>query len=165
MRLVTLVRHAKSSWDYPELSDFERPLNERGRRDAPRMAARVPDTLGLPDRLVTSPALRAITTARYFLDVLQLPEERLVVQPQIYEASDETLLALVRRFDDGDTHVMMFGHNPGFTELAHALAPCPFDDLPTCAIVQIEFAARRWSDIGERGGRVRHYFYPKQFKD
>ena len=165
MRLLTLVRHAKSSWDYPELSDFERPLNDRGRRDAPRMAEHVQPLLGRPDRLVASPASRAITTARHFADVLRIDERCLSVQPQIYEATEETLLALVRRLDDRDLHVMWFGHNPGFTDLAHALARCPFDDLPTCGVVQIELPVKVWQDVSEQCGRVRHHCFPKQLRD
>ena len=165
MRLLSLVRHAKSSWDYPELSDFERPLNDRGRRDAPRMAEHVLPLMGLPDRLISSPASRAITTARHFADVMQIDERRLSVQPQIYEASEETLLELVRRLDDRDSHVMLFGHNPGFTELAHALARCPFDDLPTCAVVQIELPVKVWHDVSEQCGRVLHHRFPKQLRD
>lgn len=165
MRLLTLIRHAKSSWDHPELSDFERPLNERGRRDAPRMAALIGKSLGRPDRLVTSPALRAITTARVFAATLGIDEYALQVQPRIYEATDATLLKLVCGLDDGDRHVMMFGHNPGFSELAHRLARCAFDDMPTCAVVQIELAVKVWQDTHAGCGNLRHYLYPKQVKD
>ncbi|TJY62153.1 hypothetical protein E4T66_07960 [Sinimarinibacterium sp. CAU 1509] len=164
MRLLTLVRHAKSSWNYPELSDFERPLNDRGRRDAPRMAAHVSSLIGRPDRMVSSPAVRALTTARLFADALGVDPAAVSIQPRIYEASADTLLTLVQLLDDADTHVMLFGHNPGFTELAHALAHCSFDDMPTCAVVQLGFDANCWSDVTERSGVERHYAYPKQFK-
>ena len=164
MRLLTLVRHAKSSWDYPELTDFERPLNERGRRDAPRMAAYVARLIGRPDRIVTSPALRALSTARIFAEVLGVAEHELTIQPRIYEASVGTLLMQVQLLDDADHHVMLFGHNPGFTDLAHALARCSFDDMPTCAVVQLGFDVKCWSDVNERSGSERHYAYPKQFK-
>lgn len=165
MRLLTLVRHAKSSWDDPSLSDFERPLNERGRRDAPLMADQVARLIGKPDRIVTSPALRAITTARTFAISLNIDTDALNVQPRIYEASLATLLTLTGRLDDDDRHVMMFGHNPGFSELAHHLARCEFDDLPTCGVVQIELAIEHWATVDERSGRVRHYLSPKQRRD
>lgn len=165
MRLLSLVRHARSSWDHPELSDFERPLDARGRHDAPQMAERARVLLGVPDRLVSSPAARAIATARAFAEAMQLPEARLSLQPQIYEASDDRLLGLVRGLDDGDTHVMLFGHNPGFTDLAHRLAPCPFDDLPACAVVQIALEVRNWRDVADGGGRLRHYLQPQPSGD
>lgn len=165
MHLLTLVRHAKSSWDNPELSDFERPLNERGRRDAPRMAAWARQALGVPDRIVSSPALRAITTARLFADTLGIDSHQLLIQPRVYEAALPTLLRLVRGFDDEARHVMLFGHNPGLSELAHALARCPFDDLPTCAVVQIALPVDHWAQLAEHDGTLRDYQFPKRLRD
>lgn len=161
MRLLTLVRHAKSSWADADLSDFERPLNERGRRDAPRMAAYLRDRLGVPDRLVSSPACRAISTARVFAQTFGIADDAIVIEARIYEASPATLLRLVSGLDDRDRHVMLFGHNPGFSELAQALAHCPFDQLPTCAAVQIELPDDNWRDAGTRPGRVQLFAYPK----
>lgn len=163
MRLLTLVRHAKSSWEYPELSDFERPLNERGRRDAPLMADKVRKYPPLPDRLVSSPALRAVTTAHVFADTLGIKREDIVLLPKIYEASASTLMKLVRGMDDGDRHVMMFGHNPGFTELCHLLAACSFEEMPTCAIARFELEVKIWEDVGEDCGKLARYGYPKMF--
>jgi phosphohistidine phosphatase len=165
MLLLTLVRHAKSSWDNPALGDFDRPLNERGERDAPRMAVHVRRTLGVPDRILSSPAIRALSTARVFADALGQRAVAIDLRPRIYEASSDSLLSLVQNLDDADRHVMLFGHNPGFTDLAHRLARCSFDDMPTCAVVQIGFDVKAWSDADERGGTLRFYAYPKQFRD
>ena len=165
MRLLTLVRHAKSSWDHPELSDFDRPLNDRGRRDAPRMATHAKGALGRPDRLISSPAVRALTTAQVFAGVLGIAESDIVIEPRIYEAAPERLLMLLQWLDDDDRHVMLFGHNPGFSELAHLLARCSFDDLPTCAVVQLGFASKLWSEVGERSGVQRFYAFPKQLRE
>ncbi|MEQ1437745.1 histidine phosphatase family protein [Fontimonas sp. SYSU GA230001] len=164
MRLLTLVRHAKSSWDFPALDDFDRPLNERGQRDAPRMAELVKRAVGVPDRLVSSPATRAITTARIFAEAFGIAAGDIQERARIYDASPETLLDLVRLLDDRDRHVMLFGHNPGLTELAHRLARCSFDDLPTCAVVQIGFGAASWGDVDERAGTQRFYACPRQFR-
>lgn len=165
MLLLTLVRHAKSSWDDPALDDFQRPLNTRGERDAPRMAVHVRRALGSPDRIVSSPAVRALSTARIFAETLGVPAAHFDQRPRIYEASAEALLALVQMLDDNDRHVMLFGHNPGFTDLAHRLARCSFDDMPTCAVVQVGFDVKAWSDADERGGTQRFYAFPKQFRD
>ncbi|SFF33710.1 phosphohistidine phosphatase [Fontimonas thermophila] len=165
MRLLTLVRHAKSSWDDPTCVDFARPLNERGRRDAPRMATHVLRALGRPDRLISSPALRALTTAQIFAETFSIPQHAIVCEPRIYEAAPETLLGLVQWLDDADRHVMLFGHNPGLSELAHLLARCSFDDLPTCGVVQIGFDSTRWCDIDERAGTQRFYAFPKQLRE
>ena len=162
MRLLTLVRHAKSSWDYPELSDFERPLNERGRRDAPVMATRTAKIAPLPERLVSSPALRAITTARSFAATLGMDSDEISVPPKIYDASLATLMRIVRELDDGDRHVMMFGHNPGFSRLAHELARCSFNEMPTCAVARIELEIKTWADACPGCGTLSRYSFPKQ---
>lgn len=163
MRLLTLVRHAKSSWDYPELSDFERPLNERGRNDAPLMAEKVRKYPPKPDRLISSPALRAITTAHRFAEALGIGHQDIVIQPKIYEASPATLLRILQSLDDGDRHVMLFGHNPGFSDLAHMLARCDFEDLPTCGVARFELAIKSWTDACEDCGKLVRFGYPKMF--
>lgn len=162
IRRITLVRHAKSSWDYAELSDFERPLNARGRRDAPAMARRLAGELERPLRLVASPALRAITTAHAFADELGLPHTAIRVEPRIYEATRGSLLGIAQELDDADTHVLLFGHNPGFTELAQLLAPGPFGELPTCAVVTLGFALQHWRELHPHSGTVLRYEFPKK---
>lgn len=143
------------------MSDFERPLNERGLRDLPGMAQRAARRLPRPDRLVSSPALRAATTARGFADTLGVAERDIVFEPRIYDAECDALLALVQGLNDADRHVMMFGHNPGFSELAMSLAPCPFAEMPTCALVLLELKVEHWSETGLQCGRLREYLHPK----
>jgi phosphohistidine phosphatase len=162
IRRLTLIRHAKSSWDYAELSDFERPLNARGRRDAPATARRLAPELERPLRLVSSPALRAITTAHAFAAELGLPHTAIRIDPRIYEATRGTLFSIAQELDDADTHVLMFGHNPGFTELAQLLAPCPFSEMPTCAVATIAFDARHWRELQPHSGTVLRYEIPKK---
>lgn len=161
MRLLTVVRHAKSSWDDSKLSDFERPLNERGRRDAPAMARRLLKVPPRPDLLISSPATRALTTARIFADEAGIKTQDLAIDAKIYDASVDTLLKVVRGLDDGARHVVLFGHNPGMTELAHLLADCPFDEMPTCSAARVEFAAKSWHDIAPHDGKLVHYMFPK----
>lgn len=162
MRFLTLVRHAKSSWDYQELSDFERPLNPRGRRDAPVMAARARKLLGRPDQLVSSPASRALSTAQIFAQTLEIGEVEISIQPRLYEADVGTLFTLLRGLDDARGHVMLFGHNPGLSHLALELARCSFDLLPTCAIAHFRLAAPSWSTVTADCGKLLLYTYPKQ---
>ena len=160
MPLLTLVRHAKSAWDYPELTDFERPLNERGRRDAPRMALRAQ---GLPKltRIVSSPANRALATARVFAEHLGIDFDAIRIEPKLYEASRKTLLDVVTGIDGNPGHVMLFGHNPGFSELAHTLGHCPFDEMPTCAIVHFKLDVKHWKEMGPGSGTLVKYLFPK----
>lgn len=161
MRILTLVRHAKSSRDYPELSDFERPLNDRGRKDAPAMGARLRKAGLKPDHMVSSPALRAITTARLFAESLGIPLEDIELNPHIYEASSRTLLHIVRSLDDAQEEVMLFGHNPGLSHFARQLAECPFDEMATSSAVRIQFPAKAWSLIRPGSGKVLRYDAPK----
>lgn len=162
MPILTLVRHAKSSWDYPELSDFERPLNGRGRKDAPAMAARLRKAGIKPDQLVSSPATRAVTTARLFAKELNLSFDDTQLNPHIYEASAWTLLHIVRGFPDLDEDVMMFGHNPGISDFARQLADCPFDEMPTCGVVRIALEVKGWAQVREGCGKVLRYDYPRK---
>jgi phosphohistidine phosphatase len=162
IRRLTLVRHAKSSWDYAELSDFERPLNARGRRDAPGMAKRLAAELERPLRLVSSPALRAITTAHAFAEALGLAHTAIRVEPRIYEATRGTLFSLVQELDDADHHVILFGHNPGFSELAQLLAPCSFSEMPTCATATLGFELKRWRELQPHAGTLLRYEFPKK---
>ena len=160
MRILTLVRHAKSSWDYPELSDFERPLNSRGRKDAPALATKLRKAGVKPDRLISSPATRAITTARLFAEELNISFDDIVLNPHIYEASAWTLMHMVRSLLDLDDDVMLFGHNPGISHFARQLADCPFDEMPTCASVRIELAVKSWARIKPGAGKVLRYDFP-----
>ncbi|TXI07874.1 MAG: histidine phosphatase family protein [Rhizobium sp.] len=161
MRTLTIIRHAKSSWEQEGLHDFERPLNDRGRRDAPVMAARLRQFGAIPDLLVSSPALRAITTARIFADGLDISTESIQLQAKIYEASVGTLLQIVRELDDRYAHVALFGHNPGLSNLARKLAHCDFDELPTCGMVQISLPANHWRDVSANSGQLLYSSWPK----
>src|SRR3546814_8305286 len=95
-------------------------------------------------------------------DVCSSDLEQIVIQPRIYEASLSTLMRLLRGFDNDDFHIMLFGHNPGLSELACSLAHCPFDDLPTCAVVQLAFAAKEWQALDTDSGELLRYLFPKQ---
>ena len=163
---LTLVRHAKSDWGDGTLSDFERPLSARGLRDAPEMAERWRQRYTPPQLIVSSPARRALTTARIFADVLGLDTARIVEEARIYEAALATLLTVVRELPADCANVVLFGHNPGFSELQHALArdaggvlPA---DVPTCAVTRLALDGANWSAVAADGGRVVDYDYPKR---
>jgi phosphohistidine phosphatase len=161
MRILTIIRHAKSSWEQEGLHDFERPLNERGRRDAPVMAARLKRAAARPELLVSSPALRAISTARIFAEGLGITTEAIQLQAKIYEASVSTLLEIIRGLDDRYTHTALFGHNPGLSDLSRKLAHCDFDELPTCGMVQISLPVEHWRDVSANSGQLLYSSWPK----
>lgn len=165
MKTLILVRHAKSSRDDAGISDFERPLNERGRRDAPMMAQRLQRAGLKPGVLISSPALRAITTAHAFADVHGVAHEKISVQPRLYDASANDILRVLQAADDRAAEAWLFGHNPGISELAHRLAECAFDDMPTCACARIELKVKLWSELTPGCGRLTLFSYPKQAND
>lgn len=165
MRHLSLIRHAKSSWDDPSLSDFERPLNDRGRRDAPVMARRAALLAGRPHRWVSSPAVRAWATARAFAETLGVPMDLIEPSAAIYDAHRSVLIDLVRQLDDAHTTVWLFGHNPGLSELGLWLCRQAPQDMPTCAVAQYSLAIPSWSALTEHSARLRCYLYPKQHLD
>ncbi|MGF1642774.1 MAG: histidine phosphatase family protein [Thiotrichales bacterium] len=164
MLLLTLIRHAKSSWDNPLLRDFDRTLNPRGQADAPLMGAVLRDAQVKFDRIISSPALRAISTAEIIASVLGYPLNHIQREPRIYDASVNTLLEIVTQLDPQARSVALFGHNPGFSELANRLAHEPVGELPTCAIVRLGFDAPSWSAIIKGSGRLIAFDYPKKVK-
>ncbi len=161
MKTLTIIRHAKSSWEQEDLHDFERPLNERGRRDAPVMATRLKQAAATPELLVSSPALRAITTARVFAEGLGISTDAIQLQARIYEASANTLLQIIRGFDDHHGHIALFGHNPGLSDLVRKLVQRDFRELPTCGMVQISLSAERWRDVSADTGQLLYSSWPK----
>lgn len=136
-RLI-LIRHAKSSWKDASLSDFERPLNARGLRDAPRRGEQLKQTMPPPDRLISSPAVRALSTARLIAQTWGYPEQAIVTEPGLYDASLETLLDIVEGLDPAWNSVALVGHNPGITELYKHLSGSGIDKLRTSAAVVVE---------------------------
>lgn len=148
MKTLFLVRHAKSSRDDPMLADRERPLDDRGRHDAPGMGHRLAKRDAKPDAIFSSPARRALTTARLIAKELGFDRDRIVVDERLYATSADELLAVVRSLDDRLGRVMLFGHNPELTDLAHRLS-ATIANLPTCAVVEFGFDTPSWSKVGE----------------
>lgn len=161
-RTLYLVRHAKSSWDDPSLDDFERPLNERGKRDAPRMAKRMKERDIVPDLLYSSPATRAIKTCKEFAKVLGIKTSAVNTDDQLYHASEETLLSRVHGLKDQLDTVMLFGHNPGLTDFANLLTGEQILNIPTAGVVGIRFKADRWRDVRAGTGKLLFFDFPKK---
>ena len=161
MKRLYLIRHAKSSWNHPGLSDFERPLNKRGLRDAPVMGERLAKkTIGL-DLMVSSPAVRAITTARMLAEKLGYPESEIAENEAIYGAHWSGLMEVVQNLKDESETVMLLGHNPGFTMLAEYLTDTQVDNMPTCSVFGADFDVASWGDVSRGKGSLVHYDFPK----
>lgn len=148
MKTLYLLRHAKSSWDDSSLTDRERPLEPRGERDAEKMSKRWSHVNKKPDLIVSSPAARAVATAKIFAAASGYEIKRVKVDDRLYGADAGTLVTVVESLDDKLERVMLVGHNPGFAELA-----CHFDDkisrMPTCALAELRFDAKSWAGIGQ----------------
>lgn len=165
MKRLYLVRHAKSSWNHPELTDFERSLNKRGQRDAPEMGERLASKEVSLDLMVSSTATRAITTAGIIAQKIGYPVARIVEEEAIYAAQWAGLMAVVQDLPDKSDTVMLVGHNPGFTELAEYLTDAQIDNMPTCAVICAEFDLRSWRDVSKGGGEMVFFDYPKNSQD
>lgn len=147
MKTLYLVRHAKSSRDDPTLNDRDRPLNARGLDDASAMGKRLAKQRVKPDLIVSSPALRALTTAQQIAAEIGYPRKHILVDDQLYAARVADLLATIHDTDQKIGHLMLFGHNPEFSELASRLAGRPVD-MATCAMAEFDYDSRSWSDVG-----------------
>ncbi len=155
-----IVRHAKSDWGF-DVKDFDRPLNSRGFKDAPKMARLLADYAIKPQRLISSPAKRAITTAQIFAEHLAIPVNEIKLEPEMYEALSTTLLQLICELDNGIDSVAFFGHNPSLTLLVNHLADEHIYSLTTCGIVHIRFdGVTDWSSISGGMGTAAWFAEP-----
>jgi phosphohistidine phosphatase len=163
MKTLYIIRHAKSSWNYPGLSDFERPLNERGKRDAPRMGKRLKEKGVRPDLFLSSPAKRAFSTAKRIANVLGYEKEHIKTDKKLYHADDETMLEVIHGLKNKYNEVMVFGHNPGLTDFVNALMDTehPIDNIPTSGVVCFQFQTDAWATITWGTGHLLFFDYPK----
>jgi phosphohistidine phosphatase len=162
LKTLHLLRHAKSDWDNPGLADDERPLNARGKRDSKRLAQHLQKHPIQVDMVFCSPARRAKQTLKPIQPVLGV---KVTEEPDLYGASSEELLKLVRR-TPGKLHaILLIGHNPGFEELARGLVPpeqAP-EGLPTCTLATITFDAADWKAVGPGKGTLAALLTPAAF--
>ena len=160
-RTLTLLRHAKSSWADPGLRDFDRPLNARGKRDAPEMGRRLKGRGLRPSLILTSPAARALATARAVAEALGYPDEFIEHEPGLYHASPDAILAIVARQDETHRHLLVCGHNPGMTELASRLVGTDIGNMPTAAVLSVAGDADDWAAFPYCALDLAGFDYPK----
>jgi phosphohistidine phosphatase len=165
MKTVFFIRHAKSSWKDPDLRDIERPLNKRGLRDAPFMAKLLVGKSGKPDAIISSPAVRAITTARFFATEAEIGNSDIVVENDLYEAFPGDVFEILQRQPEAWNSLWLFGHNPTFTTLANSFSGDYLQNVPTCGIVEIRTEIEKWADLAPGRGERVNFYYPKQYFD
>ena len=164
MKHLTIVRHAKSSWKDASLDDAERPLNQRGLRDAPRVGRYLDAHGGAPDLLASSPAVRAHTTARLLARALGYRDDRIQVVDALYLASASALADFVAGLDDDLGAVLLVGHNPGVSDFVERATGDPID-LPTCAVASLWFPVAHWAATLHHRARLAALVTPKTLPD
>ena len=165
MKTLILVRHAKSSWSHGDLSDFDRPLNERGKKDAPEMAKRLQERSLRIDHLVSSPAKRAKKTAKYFAEELGLKKDDIELVDELYGATPQAFATAIATINDAFKAVALFSHNPGITEFAQSLTGTRIDDMPTCAMFGVQASVDEWTGFADAEKTFLFFDYPKLDQD
>ncbi len=164
MKTIFIIRHAKSSWAEMGAKDFDRVLDKRGLNDAPLMAKILKEAGIQPDLIVSSPAMRARTTAVYFAQEFRMDAEQIDFQSDIYEAMETDILHVVQNLPDSADVVLLFGHNPSLTYFTNSFNQNPIENLPTCGIVRIALNVDDWSKFSDKTARVTGLWFPKMYK-
>jgi len=163
-KVLYIARHAKSSWKDASLRDFDRPLNKRGKRDAPKIGEVLKENGVQPGLIISSPARRAFKTARIYAKKLDYSKKDIITNENIYEASVTDLLEIISGQHDTIQSLMIVGHNPTFTALANYLTDEYIDNVPTGGVVAVSFPFDSWKQVDESTGKVLFYEYPKKYK-
>lgn len=164
MKKLFLIRHAKSSWSNPHLADIDRPLNKRGKRDAPFMAGRLL-AMGIePDLIYTSPAKRARKTAKHIARGVGYPVEKIVRKGDIYTSGINNLLGVIRGAPGEVETLFVVGHNYVLTDLAEFLTAEVLVNVPTAGIVAMSFSCDLWQDVSGGQGELDFFDYPKKHR-
>ena len=161
MKHLTLIRHAKSSWEY-NLDDFYRPLKETSIDDIALVCKNLKNNFLYPDAVFSSPAKRALTTCNLFLEHLKINKNLLKTNQDLYDFGGDKVLHFIKQINNDIDNVILFGHNHAFTELSNKLSNLKIDNLPTSGVVVIKFDIEDWNDVGN--GKVLQVLYPRLFK-
>ena len=162
MKTLYLARHAKSYWKDQSIPDIDRPLNSRGKRDAPFMGEVLNDKKIMLDLIISSPAKRTKKTAIEIASKIGYPEKKIQFNEDLYEASSNTIIKLIKKIGEKYDSVMIFGHNPGLTMLNNHLSNHYIDNIPTCGIVALQLD-KKWSDLDKNSCKFLFFEYPKLY--
>jgi phosphohistidine phosphatase len=161
VKQLILIRHAKSDWANAGLDDFDRPLNDRGKRDAPLMVQRLIDKKVKIDAFIASPAKRAAKTAKIFVDGYGRDKDDLLFKEELYLAAPATFFSVIEKIDDAYNSVAIFSHNNGLTDFANLLTDARIDNIPTCGIFAVTIDSDSWSDFRTAKKEFWFFDYPK----
>lgn len=163
MKTVCFIRHAKSSWADLSLADIDRPLNKRGKRDAPFMSKLLRGKQVKADAIISSPANRAFTTATHFAEAMDIKKKDIIIKKGIYEAYADDVLNIIQQTDNQHDTILVFGHNPTFTSITNMFTDNYIGNVPTCGISQVEADIEDWKDFNSDSGKLVAFYYPKQY--
>lgn len=164
-RTIVLIRHAKSSWDHPELSDIQRPLGERGIKDAPLMGQKLKEKKITFDLIIASPSQRTRETIRAICKEIGYPEDKIVWDSSLYLSSLSNLKRIINELDNSINTVALVGHNPCTTSAVNAFQSDEIiDNVPTTGIVSISFCCETWKKVFEKNGHLNYFIYPKKYQ-
>jgi phosphohistidine phosphatase len=164
MLTLFLIRHAKSSWKDSTLSDKARPLNKRGKNDAPLIGKILNEKKEYADLMISSPAKRALKTAEKIAEETGYKVKNIELSDKLYFAGYKDFIDEIRKIPVNNMTVFLFSHNPGITEFANEISGSDIENIPTCGAVKINFDMKSWKDIGETSGKQEYFIYPKMFK-
>lgn len=161
MKTVVLVRHAKSSWSDSTVSDFDRTLNARGKKNAPDMAERLLKQGIQFDSLLSSPAIRAKRTAEIFAETLGISSDKLMFIPELYNAYGDTFTQVISNAPETSSTIAIFAHNPGITDYVNSLTNIRIDNMPTAAIFGVSANIGHWKEFEESVKEFLFFDFPK----
>lgn len=165
MKTLSVLRHAKSSWEYPDLTDFERPILTKGVKRTLRICETLKQVELIPDLIISSPAVRAHETAEIIFDQFTLQKKQLIINDNFYPGFVKKIISTVNKLDNKVKHAMIVGHNPALTDMAnHFLGYNIIDWIPTSGLVTIQFDCKKWEDISAKNATLIHYLKPKELK-
>jgi len=162
MKQLYLIRHAKSSWSDAILSDFDRPLNKRGLKDAPKMGQYMLQQNIKLDLIISSPANGAYTTASIIAHEISYPKAKIKKIDNLYLADIATFFSTVKGTPNDINNLALFSHNGGISDFANILTSAKIDNMPTCSIFAIQFNINSWDDIDKNIGEFMFFKAPKQ---
>lgn len=162
MKTIYLVRHAKSDRENTNLLDIERPLNERGYSNANSMSQVFNEKQDNPGIIISSPAIRAFSTASIFAKNLNYDLNTILIKKELYESSTKDYLSVITDMDEQFKSLMLFAHNPTISSFADSLCKALPMEMPTCAIAGIRFDCKKWKDIKNLKGELFLFEYPKK---
>jgi phosphohistidine phosphatase len=165
MKTLYLVRHAKSSWKHPELSDLERPLSKRGKIEAPFMGKLLMKKKEVPELIISSPAKRALSTAKRLAEEMEYSKKNIVAANDLYMADLEDFNTVITEYGKSNESIMILGHNPGLTTFANYISSSNIDNIPTSGVVRIDLDIASWKEISNQKGNLVFFEYPKKYAE